>query len=358
MREAGKQKAEKTTSIREDTTKKSLKYLALAAAALPFAALGTPANAQELVVGAAGNPGGLAVFVAQEKGFFAKNGVDVKVEIRNTGSELSKGLRAGTFDFAPAAFTNLPAALERGLDVKAVVGYVGAAYTKPTFDSMVGIVAGPNSGINSIADLKGKKIAATFGSTGDAYLLEALKKAGISTNDVDRVNTRPPGLTSIVDTGGVDAAVMWEPFLTRTLEKVKGSKLIVRGGDYVCFCAYLHGNPDTVYKDEGRTQKFVDAIAEAAAFVRDPANKSEVAEIGSRFANMSTDEVNKTLEFWAYDPRIGPNTSKAFEGSVERLISQKKMKKPYDPAKYLDDKFIKSTMKRHPEWFADLGSGS
>ena len=47
---------------------KSLKYLAIAAAALPFVALGNPASAQDLVVGAAGNPGGLAVFVAQEKG--------------------------------------------------------------------------------------------------------------------------------------------------------------------------------------------------------------------------------------------------------------------------------------------------
>ena len=45
-------------------------------------------NAKELVVAAASNPGGLAVFVAQDKGFFAKNGVDVKVEIRNTGSAL------------------------------------------------------------------------------------------------------------------------------------------------------------------------------------------------------------------------------------------------------------------------------
>ncbi|CAN0573171.1 unnamed protein product, partial [Laminaria digitata] len=64
---------------------KSLKYLAMAAAALPFVAFSNVASAQELVVGAAGNPGGLAVFVAQEKGFFAANGVDVKVEIRNTG---------------------------------------------------------------------------------------------------------------------------------------------------------------------------------------------------------------------------------------------------------------------------------
>jgi sulfonate transport system substrate-binding protein len=337
---------------------KSLKYLAIAAAALPFVATANTASAQDLVVAAAGNPGGLAVFVAQEKGFFAKNGVDVKVEIRNTGSELSKGLRAGDFDFAPAAFTNLGAALERGLDVRGIVGYVGAAFEKSTSDEVVALIAGPKSGISSVADLKGKKVGVTFGSTGDVWLLQALKQAGLTSNDVDRVNTRPPGLVSVLDTGGVDAIVGWEPFNFRALKKVVGAKEIKRGGDLVCFCAYLHGNPESVYKDEAATQKLVDAMSEAAAYVRNPANKQEVAEIGTRFVNMTKEEVLAGLDFWVYDPRIGPNTSAAFENANALLLEQKKMKKPFAAADYLDSKFIESTMKRHPEWFADLGGAS
>ncbi|MEP4379239.1 MAG: ABC transporter substrate-binding protein [Alphaproteobacteria bacterium] len=337
---------------------KSLKYIAIAAAVLPFVALGNPASAQDLVVGAAGNPGGLAVFVAQEKGFFAKNGVDVKVEIRNTGSELSKGLRAGEFDFAPAAFTNVGAALERGLDVRGVVGYVGAAFEKPTADAVVALVASGSSGINSVADLKGKKVGVTFGSTGDVWLLQAMKEAGLGVNDVERVNTRPPGLVSVLDTGGVDAIAAWEPFVFRASQKVAGAKVVKRGGDLVCFCAYLHGNPDRVYKDEAKTQKFVDAISEAAAYVRNPANKQEVAEIGTRFVNMTKEEVLAGLDFWVYDPRIGPNTAIAFENANALLLEQKKMKAPFAASKYLDSKFIESTMKRHPEWFADLGKAS
>lgn len=329
-----------------------------AAAVIGLAASGVTANAQEeLVVAAASNPGGLAVFVAQDKGFFAKNGVDVKVEIRNTGSELSKGLRAGEFDFAPAAFTNLPAALERGLDVRGIVGYVGAAFEKTTADAVMALIASKDSGINSVADLKGKKVGVTFGSTGDLWLLQALKEAGLTRNDVERINTRPPSLVSVIDTGGVDAIVAWEPFNFRTLKKVAGSKIIKRGGDLVCFCAYLHGNPERVYKDEAKTQKFVDAIAEAAAYVRDPAHRDEVAEIGTRFVNMTKEEVLSGLDYWVYDPRIGANTATAFRNSVDVLISQKKMKNKFDPARYLDSKFIRSTMKRHPEWFSDLGKG-
>ena len=332
--------------------------LVAAVAAIGLAASSFAANAQEeLVVGAASNPGGLAVFVAQEKGFFAKNGVDVKVEIRNTGSELSKGLRAGEFDFAPAAFTNLPAALERGLDVVGIVGYVGAAFEKTTADAVMALIAAKDSGINSVADLKGKKVGVTFGSTGDLWLLQALKEAGLNRNDVQRINTRPPSLVSVIDTGGVDAIVAWEPYNFRTLKKVAGSRIIKRGGDLVCFCAYLHGTPERVYKDEAKTQKFVDAIAEAAAYVRDPANRDEVAEIGTRFVNMTKEEVLSGMDYWVYDPRIGKNTAIAFRKSVDLLIEQKKMKTKFDPARYLESKFIRSTMKRHPEWFADLGKG-
>ena len=48
------------------------------------------------------------------------------------------------------------------------------------------------------------------------------------------------------------------------------------------------------------------------------------------------------------------NTKKAFNFSVEQLIAQKKMKKPYDPDKYLVLSYINKTIKDYPEWFADL----
>ena len=131
----------------------------LALAAVSLAASGSTAVAQTLKVGAAANVGGLIVFVAQDKGFFAKNGIDAKVVTRNTGAALTKSLRAGEIDFAPAAFTNLPAALERGLDLRGVVGYTGGSYSKPTSDNFVGIAARPGTGIKSIADLKARRSA-------------------------------------------------------------------------------------------------------------------------------------------------------------------------------------------------------
>jgi ABC-type nitrate/sulfonate/bicarbonate transport system substrate-binding protein len=253
-------------------------------AAISALALGSVSSsdavAQSIKVGAASNVGGMIVFVAQDKGFFAKHGLDAKVVVRNTGSALTKSLRAGEIDFAPAAFTNLPVALEKGIKLRGVVGYLGGHYSAPASDGNVGIIARPGSGIKSIKDLKGKTVGVAFGTTGDLYLQEVLRKNGLRRGDIKRINVRPPSHVSSLDSGGVQAVVAWEPNVTRALDKVKGSTLVVRGGGHVCFCAAM--------------------------------------------------------------------------ASVKLLIAQKKMKKPYDPAKYLDTSFIDSTIKRHPEWFSDL----
>lgn len=324
-------------------------------AALALTAAGAGAQAPTFNVGAVNNTGGLVVFVAVDKGFFAKHGLDAKVVVRNTGPEVSKALDAGEIDVGAANVSNIPVALERGLNVRAVVGYVGSSFAKSTDDNMLGIVVRPDSEINSIADLKGKSVGTTFGSINDMYLVEIARKNGVSESALNRINSTPAGMVALFDTGKVGAMAVWEPYLTRMLEKVKGAKLLVRGGDHVCFCAAAHGKPERIYKDRDVTQRYVNAMAEAARFVRDPKNLDEVGSIGARYIpGMEADLIRRTHKYWIYDMRIGKNSFKAFNEAVEVLIAQKKMKQPFDPAKYYDTSFIERTMKEHPEWFNDL----
>ena len=161
------------------------------ALAFGLMAAGAAQAAPKFNVGAVNNTGGLVVFTAVDKGFFAKHGLDGKAIVRNTGPELSKALDAGEIDIGAANVSNIPVALERGLNVRAIVGYVGSSFVKSTDDNMLGILAHPDSGINSIADLKGKRVGTTFGSMNDMYLVDLLRKNGVSEAAVNRINATP-----------------------------------------------------------------------------------------------------------------------------------------------------------------------
>ena len=82
----------------EETLSELLRKVMPSVVAILLLVAGSAASAQTVNVGAAGNVGGMIVFVAQAKGFFAKNGIDAKVGTRQTGGALTKSLRAGEMD--------------------------------------------------------------------------------------------------------------------------------------------------------------------------------------------------------------------------------------------------------------------
>lgn len=88
----------------------------------------------------------------------------------------------------------------------------------------VRLVANPASGINSLKDLKGKKIAVSIGSTSHQHINRALKMAGLKQEDVTLVNLAPGNMPAAYEAGQVDAVFTWEPNIS-AIEK-SGGKVI------------------------------------------------------------------------------------------------------------------------------------
>jgi ABC-type nitrate/sulfonate/bicarbonate transport system permease component/ABC-type nitrate/sulfonate/bicarbonate transport system substrate-binding protein len=76
------------------------------------------------------------------------------------------------------------------------------------YDSGWRMVASTKSGIRSIKDLKGKKVAYMRGATPQMYLIKVLQQAGLKFSDVQAINAALPDGLSTLATGGVDAAVV------------------------------------------------------------------------------------------------------------------------------------------------------
>ena len=96
------------------------------------------------------------------------------------------------------------------------------------------VVANTEKGINSIADLKGKTIAVSSGTSAEIILNLALSSAGLTQDDVTLVEMDANGMVSAIVSGGVDACATWSPS-TLTIANALGDKALTlaTNNDYV-----------------------------------------------------------------------------------------------------------------------------
>jgi len=143
--------------------------------------------------------------VAYEGDFYKKHGLDVELVEFSSGTDLIKAIIGGQLDTGVLGFTNAVAWASKGADLK-VVGGAQQGYHS--------IVAREGSGIDTVADLKGKILASQKeGSTADAVLRGVtLKDAGVSPSEVNIMGTSPAVAVQSLVSGRTDAAFLFEPY--------------------------------------------------------------------------------------------------------------------------------------------------
>jgi len=132
-----------------------------------------------------------------------------------------EALNAGSIDITAGSSTSAIAALA------AKVPLVIFAYQKMAAGSE-GIVAKQASGITSIKDLAGKKVAVNRGGTGEYLLMRGLETNDIDPKSVQRVYLSPSDSGPSFLQGSVDAWATWDPFLT-IAEKAYEGKVVANG---------------------------------------------------------------------------------------------------------------------------------
>jgi NitT/TauT family transport system substrate-binding protein len=167
-------------------------------------------------------PGWFPWQVAQDQGLFAKNGVKVDLKYFESYTDSLTALSTGNLDANSQTLNDTLSSVSGG--AKQTVVLVN--------DNSTGndeIIARP--GINSIADLKGKKVAAEQGTVDHYLLLLALRKAGLTERDVRFTPLVTDAAAAAFVAGKVDAVGVFAPFTTTALG-LKGSKAIATSKDF------------------------------------------------------------------------------------------------------------------------------
>lgn len=190
--------------------------LALVLVILGPAAFSSPVHAETLRLAyttwAAWGP----FFIAREKGWFADEGVEVEFVRIEDASVRVAALAAGTVDATALTLDAMPLFLRPGAPLK-------FAFALASSRGGDAILAAPD--IETIADLKGRSVAVETGGTSQFFVSMLLRSAGLSERDVTVVDLDPSEAGSAFAAGKVDAAVTWEPWITRSIEAKTGHLL-------------------------------------------------------------------------------------------------------------------------------------
>lgn len=318
-----------------------------------------PAQAETLTKLKAGMVSGIdqiGLPIALERGFFEKQGLDVTIaRPYATGVDALNALQAGESDIVQVGVPMIGAVL-RGMDLVALGNYSGSA-TKAGADATVAIIAREGSGIvkGDLASLRGKKIAASFGTVNHLYILAVLEKAGLKPDVVTLVNTPPPDMTVALLAKGIDAFANWDPWPIVALKDVPGAFEVIRGGDVISYLGFNVALRSWVEKNGETTEKFLAAVAEADQWMRK--NPKQASQIATRWIpGLKADVAEAAMQFniQQADRRLSANNYRALWSAQDRLNRLGILKSTFDVNKHIEPKYILKVMKERPELFADL----
>ena len=146
------------------------------------------------------------LYIARDKGMFKQNGVDVDLIVMEDPKERFPTLMADKIQMIASTVDTALLYLKKPNDFQ----YVVAIDDSNGGDGIVAI-----KDIKTIADLKGKKVAVNEGSVSEFYLNVLLAKAGLKELDLNTVNMTAGDAGGAFVAKRVEAAVTWEPWLSK-----------------------------------------------------------------------------------------------------------------------------------------------
>jgi len=150
----------------------------------------------------AGETGAL-VYIAEDQGYFEKNGLEVTTKDYESGKAAANILIAGEADIATAADDVF---ISNALD-HADLRLFGTVATAEVTE----LIARKDKGIITIDDLIGKKVGVTKNTGCEIALASFLLDNGLSINELELVDLKPSEIVKAILNGDIDAAVTWDP---------------------------------------------------------------------------------------------------------------------------------------------------
>jgi aliphatic sulfonates family ABC transporter substrate-binding protein len=230
-------------------------------------------------------------YTARDLKLFEKAGLDAELVKFTAGPPQFAAYRSESIDAGLFGTAGYVVGLSQGLDLKNFYIQIVSAYAD-------GLVVRPDSGITSLKDLKGKKIAYLRGTSAHIGLVTAAAKAGLQPGDLQMVTMDITNMVPAFSAKDIDGAYAWEPWISKM--EAAGGKVLTRTADlglstsdhWVVREKWARANPEGMR----RLIRVIDLAYEA--FKRDPttAIRATAENLGvSEMVAKHIVEINPTL---------------------------------------------------------------
>jgi NitT/TauT family transport system substrate-binding protein len=172
------------------------------------------------------------IWLADHLGAWARNGLDPQFSEFKTGIELFNAMAAGQIDMLAtgAVISNFPARGQGKMFLANSIEYATAQ-----------LWVREDMGVHQVADLRGKKVATTIGTTAHVFLDNALRENSMTASDIDLAGMPMPQAVDAFIKGDVPAVALWVPFNITVREKLPQAKMLLDAGVFYPSAAVVDG---------------------------------------------------------------------------------------------------------------------
>lgn len=208
--------------------------------------------------------------VATSQGLFQKADVNVISKPFVLGKDALKAVIDGQADLAVVADTAFMFSLHDGnkLDIVASISQGRRS---------LAVVTRNDRGIKTLQDLRGKSVAVTMGTNFTYFLDMILQTQGVPSSEINFVDLNTADTLTAFKTGRIDAAVVYQPYLSQ-LETELGNRIkVFYGDDVYAFRFLLVGKPLYIERHPEEIKRVLMALVAAEQLVRDRPDKARKA---------------------------------------------------------------------------------
>jgi len=280
---------------------------------------GTAAAQTKMTIATGVDPVFSAYYVAQQAGLFKKHGLDVRINTGPSGSAMVSFLVNGQIESAFGS--EIAGVSNHNLDPNVVV--VAQATRLVRWIAIVG------RNIDTLDQLKGKKVGIARGSGGEVFWLAMLDKLKLNAADYTVVNVEAPEMVAALERGNIDAYAVWEPWVTRGLSAVKNTKVLRDQEGILEQGVYIYMNKGWIQKNPAPAEAFIRALADATDLINKDRTRA-AKDVSDFLKNLDPALVEQLMTKLRFEMVFDDFTVNLFRLAESQLKQQGKLTKPLD----------------------------